>query len=322
LAYHNDLRRNYGLNAPLVWNTTLENAAATYGAKCVFAHSSPGNNQYGENLAAAGGNGAFPIKPWKYQLDGWKNEESKWSCTSNSCASGGVCGHLTAQVWKSTVSIGCGVASCPAGTVFTSLPAQFLVCQYTPPGNVGKQHPLNPPSTSYSACPVLPSPDVNPTTIPNTTPTSPTLPNGTPKTPTPTPTPPVAPTPTPSSPTPTPSAPTTPTQLYPWSKCIGDYWPNGVRTPTLCKRAPSTIQNGLYCDVSDPSKNWWPVSNKNTSDCPYNVGYVSMLNSDETAQKGLLPMEAWIGIAVGIAVFIIIVIVVVIVVRNKQDERV
>jgi len=82
--------------------------------------------------------------------------------------------------------------------------------------------------------------------------------------------------------------------------------------------------NDLYCPCGDPQKYNWPVKNKNSSDCPFNVGYydVSMLNSDEKAIKDLLPLGAWIGIGVGGAVLIIIIIVIIIVVRNKKDERV
>jgi len=318
------------MNSSLAWDPTLETAATNYAAKCNFTHSG-GGNLYGENLAAAGtSSGTFPYKPWKYQLDGWKNEETNWKCASNACS--GVCGHLTAQLWKTTTKIGCGVASCPKNTVL-SLPAQYLVCQYTPAGNVGKQHPLNPPATTYASCPsTSTTADVNPSTnpIPIPPPASPAAPLGTAKSPTPTPITPPSPTPTPTTPTPTPIAPTPPTQKYIWSKCIADYWPKGVRTPTACLGSPTTFDatstspKGLYCPCGDPQNYFWPVSNQNTSDCPYVVGYTdpSMLTSDETASKQLLPMEAWIGIGVGIAVFIIIVIVIIIVVRNKKDERV
>ena len=39
-------------------------------------------------------------------------------------------------VWKSTTEVGCAIANCPADAIFPGVASQFVVCQYTPPGNV------------------------------------------------------------------------------------------------------------------------------------------------------------------------------------------
>jgi hypothetical protein len=339
LGYHNILRqKNYGMTGAMTWNDTLMNSAATYGSACKWAHSCTNTYGcgYGENLAAAAGSGTFPIKTWKAQMDDWKNEEKNWNCGTNACATGQVCGHFTQLVWKSSTSVGCGIINCPTNTIFpgTTFPVQqYMICQYYPAGNYQGQNPLVAPSVSGATCPAIPTPDV----VPTSTPVSPVTPvtapvappTGTPQTPPPAPVMPVAP---PRSPNP---PPTTPVSVSPgspkWAQCIGDYWPTDstgkqYSSPTPCQSAPTTMLStsgvkGLYCAVGDPKGYYWPVKNKDTTACPYSVG---ALVQDTTSTKDqILPMEAWIGIAVGIAVFIIIIIVVVIVVvKSKKDERV
>lgn len=51
-------------------------------------------------------------------------------------------GHFTQVVWKSTTSVACAKASCPAGTI-TQMPSFFFVCRYAPPGNYQGQFPQN-----------------------------------------------------------------------------------------------------------------------------------------------------------------------------------
>lgn len=44
-------------------------------------------------------------------------------------------GHWTQVVWKSTTAVGCGAARCSFGS--------FVVCRYSPPGNVMGQFAQN-----------------------------------------------------------------------------------------------------------------------------------------------------------------------------------
>jgi hypothetical protein len=327
LDYHNKLRSQYPGLLPFVWDDSLMNQAGTYAQGCKFVHSSPGNPNYGENLAVNGASPqptTFPFLAWKNQLDGWKAEDSSWDCMNNVCPSGVQCGHLTAMIWNGTTKVGCGVAKCDPGTIYSTFWSQYIVCQYAPPGNFGGQHPLlAPKGPPCTICPSLPTPQVITSSGAPTAPTNPpanqpTAPLGTIKPQQPT-APPAVPMPT----GPPPAFPPASPGAVPWSKCIADFWPNGKQQLTPCKAQPKTISRKLYCDCGDPNKYLWPVWNSGSSDCTY----IAKLTDDDVAtQDDLilgLTQGAWIGIACGIAGFIIIVIVVVIIIKkSNEDERV
>ena len=60
------------------------------------------------------------------------------------------CGHYTQVVWANTLSVGCGVAVCPTGTI--------VVCNYAPPGNyVGEKPYIALPPTVRSGVVSVPS---------------------------------------------------------------------------------------------------------------------------------------------------------------------
>jgi len=324
-SYHNQLRAAYGL-PPVTWDSNLANQAGTYSSGCVFKHSNPGNSVYGENLAVFGQSATpstFPMVSWKSQLDGWKAEETTWTCKTNICNNGSQCGHLTAMIWNGTTTVGCGASLCNPGTIYTSFYSQFMVCQYTPAGNSNGEHPIIAPlPPPCSTCPTLPTPSIIPSSGGPSPPTQPPVasptaplgsinPVGAPATGSVSPqgSPPAFPPATPGAPS--------------WANCIGDYWPNGVEVLTPCNSAPKTFSGKLYCDVKDPSGYYWPVKNAGTSDC----NFFASDTSDATASQDVGPLglstPVWIGIAVGIAVFIIIVIIVIIIIKKRsEDERV
>jgi len=291
----------------------------------VWAHSTSGG-KYGENLAQYGKSSAtsFPLVPWLDQFNGWYEEYKYWTCSSNACSS--VCGHLTQLASKSTMSVGCGVADCDAGTV-SSFRSQYMVCQYYPPGNVNlaTKHPVSGLAYPYNGCPGSNPP------ITNNQPSTPTAPVKPPSTPTApvkppsTPTTPVKPPSTPTAPVKPPSTPTTPGNTVSWTGCIGDYWPNNIQKLTPCQGQPKTIINNgvkdLYCPVGDPKGYLWPVYNKNTPECQF----VAAVVDDSTASSsGELPMSAWIGIGVGITALIVVAVVIAILLKKRaqNDERV
>jgi hypothetical protein len=260
-------------------------------------------------------------------MDGWKAEESSWDCKNNVCPSGSQCGHLTAMIWNATTKVGCGASQCNPGTIYSTFWSQFLVCQYLPAGNYIGQHPMiAPKGPPCLTCPTLPTAQVIPSTGAPGAPVAqapvaqPTVPVGSTKPKQPD-APVAAPVAVPQGPPPafppaTPGAPS-------WTKCIGDYWPNGKQVLTPCNAAPRTISAKLYCDVKDPQKYLWPVYNAGTNDCYYFAG---LTDEDAATQDDLimgLSQGAWIGIACGIAGFIIIVIVVIIIIKKRsEDERV
>ncbi|KAF8888246.1 CAP domain-containing protein [Infundibulicybe gibba] len=51
-------------------------------------------------------------------------------------------GHFTQVVWKGTTQVACAVANCGAGTIFSQA-SGYVVCRYSPPGNVIGQFPQN-----------------------------------------------------------------------------------------------------------------------------------------------------------------------------------
>jgi len=292
LSYQNQIRANYGLPA-LVWDSTLEKNATNYASNCVWAHSVNGG-RYGENLAQNSKSpvNSFPLATWMDQINGWYSESQYWTCSTGAC--GSVCGHLTQIVSLSTTAVGCGVSECDPNTV-SSMTSQFLVCQYTPPGNVNlqTQHPCTGKPYPWNGCPSSNPPLTNPTS--NPTPT-----------------------------TPPPNAPTTTT----YGGCIGDYYSGNplAPTPTPCHAPPQTFTvtsskgttRKLYCDVGAPDKRLWPVKNPNTPQC----NYVPLLvdETTSTVDKAGLATGAIAGIAIGVIAFVIILTVVIIIVKKRKDS--
>jgi len=151
LSAHNAERIAFGLSGnQLVWNDDLANEASTWAENCVWGFSS-GN--YGQNLAfVTKTNDVFPTCGNQVQQQ-WTVQKQDWSCETNIC-SGQYCGSYTQMIWKDTTEIGCGVTTCPAGSIENE-DTQFLVCFYSVAGNVETQHPLAcavdeaPPSCNY-----------------------------------------------------------------------------------------------------------------------------------------------------------------------------
>lgn len=76
----------------------------------------------GENLACNAGSSAalplsfsFMIHSGAINDNGWHNERQWWTCSSNTCASGKVCGHYTQVVWRNSIRLGCGATTCTTG---------------------------------------------------------------------------------------------------------------------------------------------------------------------------------------------------------------
>ena len=132
LALHNRERAALGA-PPLAWDPALARAALGYGPALArlgrLAHSVPATRPgQGENLWM-GTRGAFSLEE---MAGGWAGEKSlfkpgvfpdvarrgKWSDV----------GHYTQMIWKGTRRVGCAV--------HTGSDWDFLICRYSPPGNV------------------------------------------------------------------------------------------------------------------------------------------------------------------------------------------
>jgi uncharacterized protein YkwD len=120
LSLHNQLRNKH--SAPsLRWDNELAKFATDYAARCNFKHSHAG---YGENLAAG-------YRTVSAAILSWYAEGERYSYQRPGFTPG--LGHFTQLVWKSSTKLGCGMAACNGkhGT-----PGNFLVCEYSPAGNV------------------------------------------------------------------------------------------------------------------------------------------------------------------------------------------
>jgi uncharacterized protein YkwD len=135
--YHNVARANVGVG-PLTWDPSIAATAAAYAAQCKFDHS--GTAGLGENLAAyappGGHTAASPVSDWV-------SENANYDYTTNTCATGQVCGHYTQVVWKNSLRLGCGVQACSTNSPFgANFPNwEIWVCNYSPPGNFVGQRP-------------------------------------------------------------------------------------------------------------------------------------------------------------------------------------
>jgi Cysteine-rich secretory protein family len=132
LAAHNAVRAHAGV-APLSWDASLGNAAASYAVFLAvtnsFQHSE--RNQRagtGENLWM-GTRGAYS---YESMIGGWTSEQRDFrpGVFPSVSRSGNWedVGHYTQIVWPTTTRVGCAIAS--------NARNDFLVCRYSPAGNV------------------------------------------------------------------------------------------------------------------------------------------------------------------------------------------
>ncbi|BBN09051.1 pathogenesis-related protein 1 [Marchantia polymorpha subsp. ruderalis] len=133
LTPHNDARAGLNQDIPsLIWDTTLESYAtdwaatrAAAGDDCAVIHS---GGPYGENIAWSSG----PSTP-EEAVQLWVSQEAYYDYATNSCSApeGESCLGYLQVVWRDTVALGCGSATCPSG-------AMFYVCSYDPTAQVGE----------------------------------------------------------------------------------------------------------------------------------------------------------------------------------------
>lgn len=163
---HNALRREVHSNGQLtaanmralVWDADLEAVAQAYAEGCVWQHNADRLSQYqarggtdswlGENIAI----GTATAYSANQLIQAWYDEDVDYSYSSNSCASGAVCGHYTQMVWATTWRVGCGIHVCPTTQGFGGSNARYLVCNYAPGGNYQGQLPFI-SGPSCSQCP-------------------------------------------------------------------------------------------------------------------------------------------------------------------------
>ena len=133
LDMHNDEREAIGI-APVTWDAALATQALTYAQElarlATFQHSSKASRAtpQGENLWM-GSRGAFT---YEEMSDAWIREKRFYRphpvTESSTTGDWRDVGHYTQMVWQGTTAIGCAVASNDRN--------DYLVCRYSPPGNI------------------------------------------------------------------------------------------------------------------------------------------------------------------------------------------
>ena len=136
---HNAARRAVGV-APVTWSPRIARYAQAWANRLANMqtlrhrpHTGPWKQQYGENLAMAGGSNAVAT----YGETGsrqWLSEKRRYNHRSRSLA--GV-GHYTQMVWRKTRRMGCGISRYSKGPWHNVI----LVCNYDPPGNMMGESP-------------------------------------------------------------------------------------------------------------------------------------------------------------------------------------
>lgn len=115
--------------SPLVWDTTVAAAAASWAAGCKWAHTP--NNPYGQNIAA----GTWSTFGAKDATDLWYDEYKLYDFDKGEYSD--ATGHFTQMVWKGSKKLGCALQKCTAQQMGlgSSGSANYVVCNYDPPGN-------------------------------------------------------------------------------------------------------------------------------------------------------------------------------------------
>jgi hypothetical protein len=136
LKQHNDFRLAAGVPA-IQWSSSLAKDALDWArqlAKLDKGQHDPGVRalKEGENLWW-GTAGAYPYSD---MVNFWGSEKKDFvygvfpDCKTRRSA---VVGHYTQMIWKGTSSVGCAVVS--------NGKTDFLVCRYSPPGNIEGEKP-------------------------------------------------------------------------------------------------------------------------------------------------------------------------------------
>jgi pathogenesis-related protein 1 len=131
------------------WATQLASSPST----CASPMHRPGSElqpkDYGENLAAFSASGlSGDVSTAQQAVNGWAAEKMCWTygtiegteqcnmtCYDMLYSDG--CGHYTQIVWRKSIEVGCGVATCQNG-MYTE---DIWICNYSPAGNVMGQAP-------------------------------------------------------------------------------------------------------------------------------------------------------------------------------------
>lgn len=131
LDRHNLLRAKH-CSPAMTWDAEVAKTAQAWADRCQFEHAQ--GTGLGENLAAAAGTARTPTET----SDSWYSEIRLYDFAAPGSVDG--TGHFSQLVWKASTKLGCAMAICPATSIspdWGAWPtAQFVVCRYSPQGNI------------------------------------------------------------------------------------------------------------------------------------------------------------------------------------------
>ncbi|CAH1778570.1 unnamed protein product, partial [Owenia fusiformis] len=127
LETHNMYRDRHQNTPRLTYNYTLAGEAKQW-ADYLPSLGGLQHGSTGENIYWASTSGKHD--PCKAAVDAWYAEEPNWNYDTSAGNGGGVTGHFTQVVWKTTTEVGCGLNESAQGT--------YVVCRYLSPGNNGQ----------------------------------------------------------------------------------------------------------------------------------------------------------------------------------------
>ena len=133
-AAHNRVRARLDI-APLAWSPELARFAQAWADKlarkgCRLQHRPPSGadkQRHGENIFSMSGDSPSADAV----VDEWAAEVKNYDPKTHRCK--GVCGHYTQVVWRKSLRVGCGMATCGDTEVW--------VCNYDPAGNWDGERP-------------------------------------------------------------------------------------------------------------------------------------------------------------------------------------
>lgn len=144
LSQHNTYRAMHhapALTSSDALNSSAQSWANHLAATGTFAHSR--TTGVGENLYVSYSTApAVDTDTLAQQaVTAWYDEVTVYNYAAPGFS--GDTGHFTQVVWRGSTQLGCGAAEGPATINGTRYQARYVVCQYTPPGNVMGQFPEN-----------------------------------------------------------------------------------------------------------------------------------------------------------------------------------
>lgn len=103
----------------------------------------PGGGGYGQNIATYGTTGtmislstavARAITNLWYDSELMNFPVNGYGQATPDLTNFSTWGHYTQVIWKSSTRVGCASWNCPAGTIFSTFPSVFTVCNYAAAG--------------------------------------------------------------------------------------------------------------------------------------------------------------------------------------------